>query len=746
MAEEDEIRKKSGKMPNFAEYERQRILDAAAAARKAVLQQKNGAIDDNKAKEQGTLKTVWSIFKEAWQKNGKDFKKTLGFKTGESVLSGLYPYCSNLLFGALPGLVSGASGATTRFFGAAVLEVVRKRLADVCRFKAKMSEIVLNDTHTNAATGSLYEDILHKPRPYFKDNAPAALSGVISEITTAKNTLLNRAVECMSKAVVFGISSVSLLAVDPALAAGVLGVTALTSEFGGYMNNAYRKLNSKMRSFSNRIYRDNSDSIKNTPLVQDTNRVEQETKLMRGRLGKSSRITQKITYAKSKAYLQMKTVINVCMEGLIMAAAFADVVKTGDIGRFALISSASWQMMGSGNMLSELWNDMQAGTHRFIDATKKLITPKELERTMGKEKLSENDTKISVRNVSFAYPMIKDVTDMSLTEAQSREGEIKRTENVLKDLSIDFDKGQLTAIVGTSGHGKSTLMSLIRHDYDVQDGQIFIGSKEIRELSDEELNAQISFVDQKVHFFDESIRYNLRYFNPQATDEDIMAACRKAGFEEDVKKFQDGLNHKIGQDGAKLSGGQQQRLALARAFLTDKPIVIMDEPTTGLDAKLSMLVVEELKALAKEKTVIMVTHNPAEIALADRVVVMEKGKVTADGAPTKLIQTSDFMRQVLTKEDLKNKRQLYNQVVKGENPMQTAATILNREADGEVLSDEERKQKRRLLEAHKRAYVGVRKNAIKSRREDEGKPVPEKKQREPRRPASAVLGNKSMEM
>ena len=739
--------KQDSQQMNFAAYEKQRMLAAAKQVRRKVLQKSNTEkVEEKFNKEQGTLKTVWGVFKEAWQKTGKDFKKSVGFKTAESVCTGLSPYCQNLLFGALPGIVSGTGGASMRFFSAAGLEIARKTLLNFFRFKATMASKVLNDTHRNAAASSIYEDILHKPRPYFKDNAPAALSGITSEITSAKNDLLNKSVQCMSYVVVFGISSASLLAVDPMLAAGVLGVTALTSEFGGFMNNAYRKINSKMRSFGNKISRDNSDSIKNTPLVQDTNGIEKETGRMKNRLEKSSKVTQKIMYAQNKAYLKMRTAINVCMEGLIMAAAFADVMKTGDIGRFALIGGASWQMLFYGSNLSALWTDMQAGTYRLIDATKKLITPKELERVTGKEKLSENDTRISVQNVSFAYPQIKDVTDMSLVEAMDRNGEIKRTEDVLKNLSVDFDRGGLTAVVGTSGNGKSTLMSLIRHDYDVQEGQIFIGGKEIRELSDEELNAHITFVDQKVHFFDDSIGYNLKYFKPNATEEEMLDACRRAGFEKDVAKFNDGLGHKIGQDGTKLSGGQQQRLALARAFLTDRPIVIMDEPTTGLDPKLSLDIVKSLRDMAKEKTVIMVTHNPTEIALADRVVVVEKGEVTADGRPLDLIKTSEFLRSVLTKDDIKNKRKLYNNSVNGANPMQEAAVILNEEAGGKVLSDAERREKRRLLEAYKRAYVGVRKNAIKSARNKEGKPLPEKKERRPLHPVPAFSGQKSAEM
>ena len=217
-----------------------------------------------------------------------------------------------------------------------------------------------------------------------------------------------------------------------------------------------------------------------------------------------------------------------------------------------------------------------------------------------------------------------------------------------------------------------------------------------------------------------------------------MEACRKAGFDKDVEKFKDDLSHRIGQDGAKLSGGQQQRLALARAFLTDKPIVIMDEPTTGLDGQLSLKVMKALKDMAKEKTVIMVTHNPAEVALSDRVVVVEKGKISADGKPQDLIKSNEFLRSFLTKEDIKTKRRLYNMSINGANPMQEAAELLNGEAGGRILSDAERAEKRRLLEAHKRAYVGVRKNALKSERVKTGKDLPEKKERQPLQPVPAV--------
>lgn len=136
-------KEKDNKIPNFAEYERKRLLELAGQARKAVLELKKTKESGNrtdgdtgdilsgaegKAKEQGTLKTVWGVFQEAWHKTGKDFKKSVGFKMGESVFAGLNPYCQNLLFGSLPGLVNGAGGAAAKFFGAAILEITRQKV------------------------------------------------------------------------------------------------------------------------------------------------------------------------------------------------------------------------------------------------------------------------------------------------------------------------------------------------------------------------------------------------------------------------------------------------------------------------------------------------------------------------------------------------------------------------------------------------------------------------------------------
>ena len=309
--------------------------------------------------------------------------------------------------------------------------------------------------------------------------------------------------------------------------------------------------------------------------------------------------------------------------------------------------------------------------------------------------------------------------------------------HVLRGISTTVAKGEVCAVIGPSGSGKSTFLRCLNRLEEASSGEIFINAQEITDphLNLNKMRENIGMVFQGFNLFPHMTAIqnimlapvNVRGLSHKEAEAYGMELLSRVGLADKHASYPD-----------MLSGGQQQRLALARAFLTDKPIVIMDEPTTGLDGQLSLKVMKALKDMAKEKTVIMVTHNPAEVALSDRVVVVEKGKISADGKPQDLIKSNEFLRSFLTKEDIKTKRRLYNMSINGANPMQEAAELLNGEAGGRILSDAERAEKRRLLEAHKRAYVGVRKNALKSERVKLGKDLPEKKERQPLQPVPAV--------
>ena len=708
---------------SYVSYEKEKILGLAKKIRKKQRHKSDTEIVDDVKKnvaktEISTFSMVKNVFSEAWKKSKRELKRTVGAQVLCSSLRGLSPYLGKFLYGGLADVAMRVPGAGIKTGIFAGLEAVRQSAYNFFSVKGQDNEFILTNAYLNSIRAKLYEEILSKPRPYFKKNDPGALGGIVDNVAREKADLLKRTIQCGGYALVFGLASCSMATVAPELAIAVTGVTIVTSRFGKYMNDRFRKFNNKYDSFIRRMGKENRDSISNASLVQETKRVDREVNKINSNMKRSSYIGEIVNRNRSMGNLKFGTVVNVAMQAVITAVSLYDVWETKDIGRFALINGASWQTLNSGTQLSNLWNNMQAGVQRIIDTEKKLITPHGLERIIGDKSLSKSDTKIRIENVTFAYPEINDITDKSMLGNEVEE--LKKGKDVLRDVSVEFDKGKLTAIIGTSGHGKSTLMNLIRHDYDVDEGKIFIGDKEIRDIKDDELNGHISFVEQKVHFFDASLEYNLKYFKTDATKEELEKAIEMAGLKEDVEKFKDKMGFNVGFDGNNLSGGQKQRLALARAFLSDKPIVIMDEPTTGLDQELSLKVMKAVKNMAKEKTVIMVTHNPTEIALVDRVVMVKDGRIVADGSPYDLI-SANMMGNVLTKEGVKNNEKLYDKTVNGDNPYEQINELFNDE-NKRSLSDLERMEKRRLLEANREAYIKARKGAmLKARVKREGR-------------------------
>ena len=705
---------------SYMTYEQENILNLAKKLREQIKDKKsaNSSVSANleeiKSKRVSTFSMVKEVVKDAWQTSKKELKKTVGARALCSSLQGLSPYLGKFLYGGLGDVALRVQGAMLKTGFFAGLEAARQSAYRFFDVKRQDNEFILTNAYSNSIKAKLYEEILSKPRPYFKKNDPGALGGIVDNVAREKAELLKRTIDWGGNAIVFGLASFSMATVAPELAIAVAGVTVATARFGKYMNDRFRKFNNKYDSFIRRLGKENRDSISNASLVQETKRVDSEVNKINSNMKRASYISETVNRSKSMSNLKFLTAVNVAMQAVITVVSLYDVWETKDIGRFALINGASWQTLSSGTQLSNIWNNMQGIVHRVIDTEKKLVTPRGLERVTGDKSLSKNDTKISIQNVTFSYPEINDITDKTMIDNEKEE--LKKGKDILKNVSVEFDKGELTAVIGTSGHGKSTLMNLIRHDYDVDSGKIFIGDKEIKDIKDEELNGHISFVEQKVHFFDASLEYNLKYFKPDATKEELEKAIEMAGMKEDVEKFKDKMGFNIGFDGNNLSGGQKQRLALARAFLSDKPIVIMDEPTTGLDQELSLKVMGAVKEMAKEKTVIMVTHNPTEIALVDRVVMVKDGKIVADGSPLDLVR-ANRMGNVLTKEGIKNNEKLFDKTVNGDNPYQQVNDLFSDE-EKRSLSDLERKEKRRLLETNKEAYIKVRKGAILKARRD----------------------------
>ena len=212
-------------------------------------------------------------------------------------------------------------------------------------------------------------------------------------------------------------------------------------------------------------------------------------------------------------------------------------------------------------------------------------------------------------------------------------------ESVLDEFSLAIPAGTTVALVGPSGAGKSTLVKLLVRFYDVTEGHVTIDGVDIRDVTLKSLRQQIAIVPQDPILFSGTITENLRYGKPVATDEEIRQAAREAFADTFIAQLPDGYDTEVGERGVKLSGGQKQRLAIARAFLRDAPIVILDEPTSALDAESEELIKQALQRLLKDRTALIIAHRLSTIEHADRVVVIDEGRIVEQGRHEELLRS-----------------------------------------------------------------------------------------------------------
>jgi subfamily B ATP-binding cassette protein MsbA len=208
----------------------------------------------------------------------------------------------------------------------------------------------------------------------------------------------------------------------------------------------------------------------------------------------------------------------------------------------------------------------------------------------------------------------------------------------LDDFSLTIRAGEMVALVGSSGAGKSTAALLLPRFYDIALGALRIDGRDIREMTLASLRGQIGYVTQDVLLFNESARYNISYGKPQATESEMIAAAEAANARTFIERLPEGYDTVIGERGVRLSGGERQRLSIARALLKNPPILILDEATSALDAESERLVQQALERLMEHRTALVIAHRLSTVRKADRIIVMEHGRLAEEGTHAALLQ------------------------------------------------------------------------------------------------------------
>ena len=244
----------------------------------------------------------------------------------------------------------------------------------------------------------------------------------------------------------------------------------------------------------------------------------------------------------------------------------------------------------------------------------------------GSDELDVKSYDIEFSNVSFSYD---------------------KNEKVLNDISFTAKQGEVTALIGPSGGGKSTVSKLAARFWDVDGGSIRLGGKDISQVDPEKLLAAYSIVFQDVILFDNTIMENIRIGRKGATDEEVMRAAEEAQCDEFISRLPDGYQTVMGENGSALSGGERQRISIARALLKDAPVVLLDEATASLDAENETYIQEAISRLIKDKTVIIIAHRMRTVSGADKIVVIDGGHVAETGKPSELIKKNGIYAKMV---------------------------------------------------------------------------------------------------
>jgi len=482
-------------------------------------------------------------------------------------------------------------------------------------------------------TGDLRRDIFrhltgHAPS-YFSDRLPGMLTSRITATSNAVFTVENMFVWNVLPPCIATIAAIALIGtVSLPMSAGLIIIAGGMVIAMFHLAAAGKPLHDDFADKAAAVDGEMVDVINNMPLVRAFCGLSFEHDRF------DATVNRELTArGRSLRYLEKLRLIHaaVTVALTITLLAWAIVLwqrggaSTGDV---VLVCTLGLSILNATRDLAVALVDVTQHVARLTEAIATLLLPHELRDHPEAEPLVKSGAAIAFNNISFRYPGGLQVFDK---------------------FSLRIQPGQRVGLVGQSGGGKSSLFVLLQRFYDVQHGSITVDGQDISRVTQQSLRQAISVVPQDISLFHRSIMENIRYGRPSATDAEVLRAAIAARCDF-VETLPEGLATMVGDRGVKLSGGQRQRIAIARAFVKDAPILLLDEATAALDSESEEAIREALGRLMRGRTVITIAHRLATLRNFDRVVMLKAGKIIEDGPPDRLMQGQGPYRELVTQE------------------------------------------------------------------------------------------------
>jgi len=478
----------------------------------------------------------------------------------------------------------------------------------------KHEEFITTRLHERSMRGLLAHSF-----SFFANNKTGALAGDANTFSRSYITVMDSlALKANGILVNFVTSLVVVAFIAPAMLPLLVALTVIViyESLLSYSKRAQYRI--KRKEMQSKLFGTIADVLGNQTLVRMFGRTEQEIQTVVGERKDIEQIAQKeITDLQNTSAVRTSIVFG--FQILTMATCLW-LIHKNSLSVAALIFIITYLGRVTGSMFSI--NDIVRTLEQaFLDANKVteiLEMPIEVTDAKDARELKIDKADIDIKNVSFAY-----------SDALDRD--------VLRGLTLHIPHGQSVGLVGKSGGGKSTLTHLLLRYMDVTAGEIDIDGQNIAHVTQDSLRQAISYVPQDSFLFHRSLRENIAYGKPSATDKEILAAAKQAHALEFIEKLPRGLDTVVGERGVKLSGGQRQRVAIARAILKDAPILVLDEATSALDSESEALIQDALWKLMEGRTAIVIAHRLSTIQKMDRIVVLDEGKIIEQGTHKELI-------------------------------------------------------------------------------------------------------------